>query len=85
MVIQGNVAMQVTQPGGQPWNFGSDDQILIRFATNQKMHIWMKYKLDSKKYRKFDFEKYKNILNKILQWPDLELMKEAPSGDQIWN
>ena len=24
MVIQGNVAMQVTQPGGQPWNFGSD-------------------------------------------------------------
>ena len=21
--IQGNVAMQVTQPGGQPWNFGS--------------------------------------------------------------
>ena len=23
-VIQGNVAMQVTQPGGQPWNFGSD-------------------------------------------------------------
>ena len=23
-VIQGNVAMQVTQPGGQPLNFGSD-------------------------------------------------------------
>ena len=23
-VLQGNVAMQVTQPGGQPWNFGSD-------------------------------------------------------------
>ena len=23
-VIQGNVAMQVTQPGGQPWNYGSD-------------------------------------------------------------
>ena len=23
-VIQGNVAMQVTQPGGQPSNFGSD-------------------------------------------------------------
>ena len=44
-----------------------DDQILIRFATNQKMHIWMKYKLDSKKYRKSDVEKYKNIVNKILQ------------------
>ena len=44
-----------------------DDQILIRFATNQKMHIWMKYKLDSKKYRKSDVEKYKNISNKILQ------------------
>ena len=23
-VIQGNVAMQVTQPGGQPSNYGSD-------------------------------------------------------------
>ena len=45
-----------------------DDQILIRFATNQKMHIWMKYKLDSKKYRKSDVEKYKNISNKILNW-----------------
>ena len=22
--MQGNVAMQVTHPGGQPWNFGSD-------------------------------------------------------------
>ena len=38
-VIQGNVAMRVTQPGGQHSNFGSDDQILIRFATNQKIHI----------------------------------------------
>ena len=31
------------------------------------MQIWMKYKLDFKKYRKSDVEKYKNILNKILQ------------------
>ena len=31
------------------------------------MHFWMKYKLDFKKYRKSDVEKYKNILNKILQ------------------
>ena len=27
----------------------------------------MKYKLDSKKYRKSDVDKYKNISNKILQ------------------
>ena len=47
-----------------------DDQILIRFATNQKIHIWMKYKLDSKKYRKSDI-------------PNLELLQVAPSGDQI--
>ena len=41
--FQGNVAMQVTQPGGQLWNqamqvTSPDDQILNQFATNQKIH-----------------------------------------------
>ena len=57
-----------------------DDQILIRFATNQKMHIWMKYKLDSKKYRKFWTNRSGTIW-----WPNLELIQVAPSGDQISN
>ena len=39
--IQGYVAMQVTQPGGQLWNqamkvTSPDDQILNQFATNPK-------------------------------------------------
>ena len=55
-----------------------DDQILNRFATNQKMHIWMKYKLDSKKYRKSDVEKYKNISNKILQSERADLIEMSP-------
>ena len=41
--IQGYLAMQVTQPGGQLWNqamqvTSPDDQILNQFATNQKIH-----------------------------------------------
>ena len=52
-----------------------DDQILIRFATNQKIHIWKKYKLDFKKYRKSDVEKYKNISNKILQSDRADLIE----------
>ena len=55
-----------------------DDQILIRFATNQKMHIWMKYKLDSKKYRKSDVEKYNNISKKILQSERADLIDMSP-------
>ena len=58
-----------------------DDQILIRFATNQKMHIWMKYKLDYKKYRKSDVEKYKNILNKILQSERADVIDMSPDFD----
>ena len=42
------------------WCHAPNDQILKQFATNQKMHIWMKYKLDSKKYLKSDVEKYKH-------------------------
>ena len=57
------------------------DQILIRFATDQKMHIWMKYKLDSKKYRKSDVEKYKNISNKILQSERADLIDMSPDFD----
>ena len=34
----------------------SRDQILNRFATNQKLHIWIKYKLDFKKYCKSDHQ-----------------------------
>ena len=49
--LQGNVAMRVTQPGGQLWNqamqvTSSDDQILNSFATDQEMHIQTKYKSD---------------------------------------
>ena len=45
--LQGNVAMRVTQPGGQLWNqamqvTSSDDQILNSFATDQEMHIHTK-------------------------------------------
>ena len=36
-VIQGNVAMQVTQPGGQPSNFGSD--VLGLFYPNLKKFL----------------------------------------------
>ena len=45
-----------------------DDLIWNRFVTNQKMQIWMKYKLDSKKYYHSDVEKYRFISNKILNW-----------------
>ena len=38
----------------------------------------MKYKLDSKKYRKSDFEKYKNISNKILQSERADLIDMSP-------
>ena len=53
--LQGNVAMRVTQPGGQLWNqamqvTSPDDQILNQFATNQKLHILMKYKSGFKKH-----------------------------------
>ena len=39
--FQGNVAVQVTQPGGELWNqamqvTSPDDQILNQFAINQK-------------------------------------------------
>ena len=41
--IQGNVAMQVAQPGGQLWNqamqvMSPDDQILNQFGTNQNAY-----------------------------------------------
>ena len=42
------------------------------------MHIWMKYKLDFKKYRKSDVEKYKNISNKILQSERADLIDMSP-------
>ena len=43
--IQGYLAMQVTQPGGQLWNqamqvMSPDDQILNQFATNPSGAIW---------------------------------------------
>ena len=38
-------------PTLEPWEW-SRDQILDRFATNQKMHIWMKYNSDFKKFCK---------------------------------
>jgi len=42
--IEGYLAMQVTQPGGQLWNqamqlTSPDDQILNQFATNQNVQI----------------------------------------------
>ena len=42
--IQGYLAMQVTQPGGQLWNqamqvTSPDDQILNQFATNEKVLV----------------------------------------------
>ena len=42
--FQGNVAMQVTQPGGQLWNQAMqvtlpDNQILNQFATNHNAQI----------------------------------------------
>ena len=47
--IEGYLAMQVTQPGGQLWNqamqvTSPDDQILNQFATNQNVQIQKKYK-----------------------------------------
>ena len=41
----------------------------------------MKYKLDSKKYRKSDVEKYKNILNKILQSERADVIDMSPHFD----
>ena len=41
----------------------------------------MKYKLDSKKYRKSDVEKYKNISNKILQSERADLVAMSPDFD----
>ena len=41
----------------------------------------MKYKLDSKKYRKSDFEKYKNISNKILKSEKSDLIDMCPDFD----
>ena len=59
-----------------------DDQILIRFATNQKMHIeWNTNYVDSKKYRKYDVKKYKNISNKILQSERADLIDMSPDFD----
>ena len=68
--IQGYLAMQVTQPGGQLWNqamqvTSPDDQILNQFATNEKIHTQKKYKSDCKKYRKSEVEKYESISVKI--------------------
>ena len=46
----------------------------------------MKYKLDFKKYRKSDVEKYKNILNKILQSERADLIIGPRSLDRsdLW-
>ena len=41
----------------------------------------MKYKLDSKKYRKSDVEKYKNTSNKILQSERADLIEMSPDFD----
>ena len=41
----------------------------------------MKYKLDFKKYRKSDVEKYKNILNKILQSERADVIDMSPDFD----
>ena len=41
----------------------------------------MKYKLDFKKYRKSDDEKYKNILNKILQSERADVIDMSPDFD----
>ena len=41
----------------------------------------MKYKLDFKKYRKSDVEKYKNISNKILQSERADLIDMSPDFD----
>ena len=72
------------------WCHASKDQILNRFATNQKMHIWMKYKLDSKKYCKSDeiqehlkqdfaVTKCGTNASGAIWW----LMQVVQSGDQI--
>ena len=68
--IQGYLAMQVTQPGGQLWNqamqvTSPDDQILNQFAKNEKIHTQKKYKSYCKKYRKSEVEKYESISVKI--------------------
>ena len=41
----------------------------------------MKYKLDSKKYRKSDVEKYNNISKKILQSERADLIDMCPDFD----
>ena len=71
MAFQGKVAMRVTQPGGQLWNQAMqvmlpDDQILNWFETNPKMHIWLKYKTDFKKYWKSEVDKYKSMSVEML-------------------
>ena len=55
--FQGNVAMQVTQPGVQLWNqamqmTSPNDKIWNQFGTNQNACIQKKYKFDFKKYCK---------------------------------
>ena len=53
--------MQVTQPGGQPSNFGSDVTWWPNFnpICNKSENAYLnEVKLDYKKYRKSDVEKY---------------------------
>ena len=84
--FQGNLATRVTQPGGQIWNQAmqvtwSDDQILNRFATNQKMLIHKKYKTDFKKYCKSDVEKCKSVSIEIKRSDRADLVDMCPDFD----
>ena len=40
-VIQGNVAMQLTQPGGQLLNFGSDDEQIFDPICNKSNDAYL--------------------------------------------
>jgi hypothetical protein len=84
--IQGYLAMQVTQPGGQLWNqamqvTSPDDQILNQFATNEKIHTQKKYKSD------FNTGRFKLVeptnASGAIWWPNLQPMRLAPSGGLI--
>ena len=86
-VIQGNVAMQVTQPGGH---------LLAKFATNASGAIWWPNlqpmqvvpsggQICNQCKWCHQVAKFRTNASGVMWWPNLELMQVAPSGDQICN
>ena len=79
--FQGNVAVQVTQPGGQLWNQATqvtlpDNQILQQIRKCMK-----KCETDFKKYCKSEVDKYMNISIKIWRAERADLVDMCPDFD----